>query len=74
MRLTTKELATDAGKQAIAEHLAGLRDSNVAQMVSFIWWNGDEELDRYVAPAHLMIDVPSAPPGATHLSIEERIL
>lgn len=74
MRLTADQLATDAGQRAIAEHLAALRGSDVAQMVSFVWWNGSEELARYVAPAHLPFDVPAPPPGTTHLSIEERIL
>jgi hypothetical protein len=74
VKLTTNQLATDAGQRAITEHLAALRGSDVAQMVTFIWWNEGEELARYVAPAHLPFDVPAPPPGTTHLSIEERIL
>jgi hypothetical protein len=74
VKLTAADLATDAGQRTLAEHLAALRGSDVAQMVTFIWWNEDSEVDRYVVPAHLPFDVPSAPPGTTHLSIEERIL
>jgi hypothetical protein len=73
-RYTVADLTTAAVQQALEEYLAGLREGEVARLVTFVWWNGDAELDRYVAPAHLTFDVPTAPAGATHLTIEERAL
>jgi hypothetical protein len=73
-RCSVADLATADVQQTLEEYLAALRDGDTAKMITFVWWNGDAELDRYVAPAHLTFDVPTAPAGATHLTIEERAL
>jgi len=66
-RYAVADLATEATKQA-------LHNSDVAQVV-FTWWRDGTKLYALQAPAaHLPVDVPPAPAGATHLSVEERVL
>jgi hypothetical protein len=71
---TVAGLATEETRQALADYLASLRTLDTIQMVIYTWWDNSVNLGVFRAPSHLTFDVPAAPPGATHLTIEERRL
>lgn len=74
MRYAVVDLATEETRRAISAHLEALHDTDAPMMVVFGWWRDGVKLDEREIPSKMLYDVPDAPPGATHLTIEGRIL